>query len=101
MKSILICGIGRFGTHLAVNLAKQNVSIMAVDSRESVINSIAPFVTEALIGDSTDELFLKDIGVRNFDVCIVAIGDNFRSSMETSRLWLPFPASMKTSERWL
>ncbi len=103
MKSILICGIGRFGTHLAVNLAKQNVSIMAVDSRESVINSIAPFVTEALIGDSTDELFLKDIGVRNFDVCIVAIGDNFRSSMETTsllkELGAPFVVSRASGDR--
>lgn len=103
MKSILICGIGRFGTHLAHNLTKQNVSIMAVDTRESVINSIAPFVTEALIGDATDELFLKDLGVSNFDVCFVAIGDNFRSSMETTsllkELGAPFVVSRASGDK--
>ena len=43
-------------------------------------------MTSAQIGDSTNEEFLASLGVRNFDVCIVAIGDNFQSSLETASL---------------
>ena len=53
---------------------------------EDRVNAILPFVTNAQIGDSTSEEFLTAIGVRNFDVCIVAIGDNFQSSLETASL---------------
>ena len=43
-------------------------------------------VTNAQIGDATNEDFLCSLGVRNFDVCIVAIGDNFQNSLETTSL---------------
>ena len=60
--------------------------VMAVDQNEERVNAILPFVTNAQIGDSTSAEFLADLGVRNFDVCIVAIGDNFQSSLETASL---------------
>lgn len=56
---------------------------MAVDKDEERVNAILPFVTNAQIGDSTSEDFLISLGVRNYDLCIVAIGDNFQSSLET------------------
>ena len=45
-----------------------------------------PIVTNAQIGDSTNADFLESLGVRNYDVCIVAIGNNFQSSLETTSL---------------
>mgnify|MGYP002292910705 FL=1 len=45
-----------------------------------------PYVTNAQIGDATDEDFISSLGVRNYDVCMVAIGDNFQSSLETTSL---------------
>jgi len=60
--------------------------IMAVDSNEERINAVLPFVTNAQIGDSTNEEFLSSLGIRNFDACIVAIGDDFQSSLETASL---------------
>lgn len=86
MKSILLIGAGRFGRHIAVKLNELNHEVMAVDRREELINAILPYVTNAQIGDSTDEEFLRSLGVRNFDVCIVAIGDDFQSSLETTSL---------------
>ena len=59
---------------------------MAVDKNEQRINAILPFVTNAQIGDATDEEFLESLGVNNFDVCIVAIGDDFQSSLEATSL---------------
>ncbi len=84
MKNILLIGLGRFGRHIALKLNELNHQVLAVDKNESRVNAVLPFVTNAQIGDSTDEEFLTALGVRNFDVCIVAIGDDFQSSLETA-----------------
>lgn len=59
---------------------------MAVDRNEERINDALPFVTNAQIGDSTSEQFIASLGVSNFDLCVVAIGDDFQSSLETTAL---------------
>ena len=86
MKAVLLIGLGRFGRHIALQLNEMNHQVMAVDQDEERVNAALPFVTNAQIGDSTSEEFLSSIGVRNFDICIVAIGDNFQSSLETTSL---------------
>ncbi len=84
MKTVLLIGIGRFGKHIALQMNQLGHEIMAVDENEDVINDILPYVTNAQIGDSANIDFLKSLGIRNFDVCIVAIGKNFQSSLETT-----------------
>lgn len=86
MKSILLIGLGRFGRHIAMKLNDMNHQVMAVDSNEERVNAALAFVTNAQIGDSTNEEFLSSLGIRNFDACIVAIGDNFQNSLETAYL---------------
>ena len=86
MKSILLIGLGRFGRHIAMKLNGLNHQVMAVDSNEERVNAVLGYVTSALIGDSTSEEFLSSLGVGNFDACIVAIGDDFQSSLETTSL---------------
>lgn len=86
MKSVLLIGLGRFGRHIAMKLDEMHHQVMAVDIEEKQVNTVLPYVTNAQIGDSTDEEFLRSLGVRNFDLCIVAIGDNFQSSLETTSL---------------
>lgn len=58
--------------------------VMAVDKDEKRVNAVLHFVMNAQIGDATNEEFLESLGVNNFDVCIVAIGDDFQSSLETT-----------------
>ncbi len=60
--------------------------VLAVDRDETRINAVLPIVTDAQIGDSTNEVFLKSLGINNFDVCIVTIGSDFQSSLETTSL---------------
>ena len=60
--------------------------IMAVDENEKRINDAMPYVTNGQIGDSTNEALLKSLGVKNYDVCIVTIGGDFQSSLETTCL---------------
>ena len=86
MKSVLLIGLGRFGRHIAMKLNELNHQVMAVDKQESRVDEILPYVTNAQIGDGTNIEFLRSLGVRNFDVCIVAIGDDFQSSLETTLL---------------
>lgn len=86
MKSILLIGLGRFGKHMAQKLNELNNEVLAVDINEERVNEVLPFVTSAQIGDSTNEQFIASLGVRNFDLCVVAIGDNFQSSLETTSL---------------
>jgi len=86
MKSVLLIGLGRFGTKIAEEISALRHDIMAVDIIEERVNSVMPYVTNAQIGDSTNEEFLRSLGVDNYDVCIVAIGDDFQSSLETTSL---------------
>lgn len=86
MKSVLLIGLGRFGRHIAGKLDEFHHEVMAVDVQEDRVNAVLPYVTNAQIGDSTNKEFLESLGVRNYDVCIVAIGDNFQASLETTSL---------------
>jgi len=86
MKSILLIGLGRFGATMAMKLHELKHEVMAIDISEERINAILPYVTSAQIGDCTNEQYMSSLGVRNFDLCVVAIGDNFQSSLETTAL---------------
>lgn len=84
MDSILLIGLGRFGKHIAQELSKLDAEVMAIDREEERANDVLPYVTDAQIGDSTNIAFLESLGVKHFDVCIVAIGTDFQSSLETT-----------------
>ena len=86
MKSILLVGLGKFGKHIALQLHQLGHHVMGVDHNEDRINDTIDIMTNAQIGDSTNEEFLRSLGVDNYDVCIVTIGNDFQSSLETTCL---------------
>jgi len=86
MKSILIIGTGHFGSHLCMNLSKLNNEIMIVDKREEQLEDLLPFVTSAKIGDCTNAKVLESLGISNFDLCVVCIGDSFQDNLEITSL---------------
>ncbi len=86
MKSVLLIGLGRFGRHTAKKLLELGHEVMAVDKDEARVEALAPYVTNAVIGDTTRQDFCASLGVRDFDLCIVGIGDDFQSSLETTSL---------------
>ena len=86
MKSILLVGLGKFGKHIALQLHQLGHQVMGVDHNEDRINDTIDIMTNAQIGDSTNEEFLRSLGVDNYDVCIVTIGNDFQSSLETTCL---------------
>ena len=86
MKSVLVIGAGQFGTHIAKRMEELRCEVMAVDISEDSINDIMPYVTNAKIGDGTNEEFLRTLGIDDYDVCFVTLGRHFQSSLETTSL---------------
>ncbi len=85
-ESVLIIGLGQYGRHLALDFAKRGLSVMVLSSGEEAVNQIAPYVTDAQIGDGTNPAVLKGLGVSDFDVCFVTVGEDFQSSLITTSL---------------
>ena len=86
MKSILIIGMGAFGRHLALKMIELKNDVMIVDKDAAIINEMSSVVTDAQIGDCTKEDVLRALGIGNFDICFVTIGDTFQSSLEITSL---------------
>ncbi len=86
MKSVLVIGMGRVGRHLAMKMMDLGNDVMIVDKDEEIIESLAPNFTDANIGDCTNEDVLRSLGVSDFDICFVTIGENFQSSLEVTSL---------------
>jgi len=80
-KQFVIIGCGRFGSSVAKKLHELGSEVMAVDSSEETIQSIADSVTHAVQADATDENALKAMGIRNFDVAVITIGANIQASI--------------------
>ena len=101
MKSVLVIGIGRFGLHTSQKFAELGNDVMAIDTDEERIREILPHVLNAQIGDCTQEEVINSLGVRNFDVCVVAITD-LGTSLEITYLLkeygAPFILSRANSE---
>lgn len=81
MRQFLVVGLGRFGLSLAKTLYNLGHDVMGIDVNEEIIQNIADNITHAVQGDATDENTLKALGVRNFDVAIVSIGDDIQASI--------------------
>lgn len=86
MKSILVIGLGRFGTYLSRKFMALGNEVMVVDQSEAAINEILNDVTSAKIADCKSEEALRSLGVRNFDLCFVCVGDSFQDSLEVTSL---------------
>ncbi len=84
MKSILVIGMGRFGTYLAMKLTELGNQVMIADKDEDKINRLSHHFTDAIIGDCSREEVLEEIGVNNFDICFVTMGESFQSSLEVT-----------------
>ncbi len=81
MKQFVVVGLGRFGSSVARTLAENDYNVLAIDTNSERIQEIANVVTHAVEADATDEDALRTLGVRNFDVAVVSIGDNIHANI--------------------
>ena len=92
MKSILVIGLGRFGRHITRKFLEEGNSVLAVEKNEERADNAINILPDIQIADATNETFIKSLGVNNFDLCVVAIGDNFQSALEITVLLKDFGA---------
>lgn len=81
MKSFVVIGCGRFGGAVARTLYSLGNEVLAIDISEDIIKEISDEVTHAVQADVMDETVLRDLGLRNFDVAVVAIGSDIEASI--------------------
>jgi trk system potassium uptake protein TrkA len=83
-KSIIVLGLGRFGTTVAKRLYENDMEVMAIDKDYNKVQKIASSVTTAIQADITDEEALKELGISNFDIAVIATGRNLEASIEAT-----------------
>lgn len=81
MKQFVVIGLGRFGSSIAKTLYNLGYDVLGIDSDEEIVQSMSDSITHAVQADATDENTLKALGVRNFDVGIVSIGQDIQASI--------------------
>lgn len=81
VEAVVVFGAGRFGSALAKELFEEDIEVMIVDNDEEKIQEIASQVTTAIIADVVDEGTIKELGLSNFDVAVIAIGSNLEASV--------------------
>ena len=87
MKSILVIGMGKFGHHFVNELIVDgNNEVMIIDKNEAQIRDMFSLVTSARVGDCTNPDVLKSLGVKNFDIIVVCIGEDFQNSLEVTSI---------------
>ena len=86
MKSYAVIGLGRFGGSVVKGLAKRGQEVLAIDKNESVVNKYMDIATQAVIGDAQDEKMLESVGIGNFDLVVIGIGENDQASTLTTLL---------------
>ena len=83
-KQFAVIGLGRFGSSVARFLSGMKYEVLAIDNNPERVQSLAQIVTQAVTADSTDEETLRALGLRNFDVVVVAIGSDIQASILTT-----------------
>ncbi|RWZ60762.1 TrkA family potassium uptake protein [Halobacillus fulvus] len=83
-KEYAVIGLGRFGGSICRELSREGMDVLAIDLDEDKVNEYKDIAAHAVIADSTDENVLKELGLRNIDHVIVAIGDNIQASILTT-----------------
>ncbi|WP_173915285.1 TrkA family potassium uptake protein [Halobacillus sp. Marseille-Q1614] len=83
-RDFAVIGLGRFGGSICKELSREGMEVLAIDRDENKVNEFRDIAAHAVIADSTDEIVLKELGIRNIDHVIVAIGDNIQASMLTT-----------------
>lgn len=85
-KTIAVIGLGQFGSTVAKMLASMDHEVLGVDIDPEVVQKISPFITHAIVADTTDGEAIKALALSQFDIVIVAIGDNVQANLMTSML---------------
>jgi len=80
-KQFVVIGLGRFGSSVATTLSDMGYEVLGIDSDEKRVNEHVGVITHVVQADATDENALKALGIRNFDIVVIAIGEDIQASI--------------------
>ncbi len=83
-KSFAVIGLGQFGLAVLNELIENGMDVIAIDNNEEAVMKVAKKLPTAFVADSTNELALKELGIKDVDCAIVAYGDNKEASILTT-----------------
>lgn len=86
--NVMVVGLGRFGSALALELMRTGHEVLGVDTDERIVQHMSQELTHTVKADTTDEATLRELGVTEFDSAVVAIGADIESSILTTSLLL-------------
>lgn len=87
---VVVIGLGRFGSSLALELVQRGSEVLGLDSRPHLVQQLSDDVTHAAVADSTDPEALRQLDVPDFERAVVAIGDDLEASILTTSLLADF-----------
>ncbi|MCD7809544.1 MAG: TrkA family potassium uptake protein [Erysipelotrichaceae bacterium] len=103
-KQFVVLGLGVFGETIVKTLSDYGHTVIAIDNNEEHVDSVAEYATRAIIGDVTDEEFLRECGIEEFDVGIVAIGNHLEESLlaviNLKEIGIPYIIAKAKNERF-
>lgn len=80
-KQYAVFGLGNFGKHLALGLENLGCEVIVVDNSMEKIQEIADKVSYAMCANIEDPEVIKSLGARNLDGAVIAISENFGTSI--------------------
>jgi trk system potassium uptake protein TrkA len=83
---VVVIGLGRFGTSLALELIRRGTEVLAIDSRPKITQALAGQMTQIATADATDMEALRQLGVPDFYQAVVAVGSDIEASILTTSL---------------
>ena len=86
--SIVVIGLGRFGTSLALELLRGGREVLGIDADARTVQNLSDELSDVVQADSTDETALRELGIQDFDSAVVAIGSDLEASILTASLLL-------------
>jgi trk system potassium uptake protein TrkA len=89
-EGVVVIGLGRFGTSLALELLASDTEVLGIDSDHKTVQALAGTLTHVVEADSTDEEALRQLSVHEFERAVIAIGTNLEASILTASLVLGF-----------
>lgn len=84
--SVVVIGLGRFGSALALELVEQGREVLGIDSDPRIVQQLSGNLTHAAAADSTDIEALRQLGVPEFRRVVVGIGTDLEASILTTSL---------------
>ena len=85
-KTYAVFGLGRYGFSVAKGLADSGADVIAVDANPDIVNEAMPFLPICKCADVTDEEVIRQLGIRNVDVAIIAMATSFEAAVMATAL---------------